>query len=247
MLKFDRRYTLLIAQLVTPFITILALWKYATFPLVALSLVMWFMMRCVGSVITYHRIHGHMSHTMHPVVEFICTALGFYGSLSSPMQFCSVHTNHHKYTDTDKDPHPYNIIGWKVMFPVFWYDAGKAAGDLRTVVRLRRNKIANFFHDYYWYLLPLPLLLILISWNAFLFAYVVPLGMTLWSLGLSTLNHDKNGGAKYMGELFGILTLGEHHHEWHHNNPSDTSGEGWLNMVINLIATKRVVEKKRTG
>lgn len=239
----DRRYPLFLAQIITPFVAAWALFTYATVSLVALSIVMWFLMRCIGSVITYHRIHGHQSHAMHPAVEFICTALGFYGSLSSPLQFCSVHTLHHKHTDTEKDPHPYNILGWKVMFPIFWNDSGTNAGDLRTVVRLRRNKIANFFHEYYWLLLPLPLLLCFISLQAFLFGYVVPLAMTLWSLGISTLNHDHEGGAKYMGEIFGILTLGEHHHQWHHDHPNDTTGEGWLNNVIELIATKRSVKK----
>lgn len=243
MLLVDRRYVILIAQLITPFIAAWAIFYYATIPLMILALVMWFLMRCIGSVITYHRIHGHNTHAMHPVVEAICTALGFYGALSSPIQFCSVHTHHHKYTDTEKDPHPFNLKGWKVLFPIFWNDSGVAAGDLRTIVRLRKNKIANFFHEYYWLLLPLPLLLIFISWEIFLFAYMVPLAFTLISLAISTLNHDKNGGPKYMGELFGIITLGEHHHKWHHDHPNDTTGEGWLNTVIELIAKKR--ERKK--
>lgn len=240
---FDRRYTLFIAQITTPFIAAWAIIYYATIPLIVLSLIMWFLMRCIGSVITYHRIHGHNTHTMHPIVETICTALGFYGSLSSPMQFCSVHTLHHKYVDTEKDPHPYNLLGWKILFPIFWNNSGTQAGDLRTVARLRKNKIANFFHEYYWPLLLVPFLLTLISWQIFLFAYVVPLAMTLISLAISTLNHDKEGGPKYMGELFGILTLGEHHHKWHHDHPNDTTGEGWLNTVIELIAKKREIKK----
>lgn len=235
----DRRYPLFVAQIVTPFIAIWALLTYATIPLIIISIIMWFLMRCIGSVITYHRIHGHSTHVMHPIVEFICTALGFYGSLSSPLQFCSVHTLHHKYVDTEKDPHPYSILGWRVIFPIFWNNSGIDGGDLRTVVRLRRNKIANFFEEYYWPLLLVPFLLIFISWPIFLFVYIVPLAMTLWSLGLSTLNHDIKG-PKYVGELYGILTLGEHHHDWHHKYPNDTSGEGWLNTVIGLIAKKRI-------
>lgn len=234
----DRRYHLFVAQILTPFIAIWAIYTYWSIPLLLLSLLIWFCMRCIGSVITYHRILGHNTHSMHPIVEFICTAFGFYGSWSSPLQFCSVHTLHHKYVDTENDPHPYNILGWKVMFPIFWNNSSVTGGDLRTAVRLKRNKIANFFDKYYWPLLLLPLLLILISWKIFLFAYIIPLSMTLWSLGLSTLNHDENG-PKYKGILFGIATLGEHHHKWHHDNPYDTTGEGWLNTIIEVIASKR--------
>lgn len=237
MSKIDKRYTLFAFQVLGPFISAWALWQYTTLPLLLLTAVMFFLFRCVGAVITFHRILGHRTHKMHPWVEFVCTALGFYGSLSSPIEFCASHVHHHKYTDTWDDPHPYKLMGWKVMFPIFWNNSGPNGGDVRTVVRLLRNKNAKFFHTYYWYLLPLPLLLLFISPQIFFFGYFIPMTLTLWSLGLSTLNHDENGG-KYMGILFGILTGGEHHHKWHHDNPGDTTGEGWLNNIIELIAYK---------
>lgn len=237
MSKIDKRYFLFGAQITTPFIAIWALLYYGFSVWLLASLVVFFLMRCVGSVITYHRVLGHRTHIMHPVVEAICTAFGFFGSLSSPVEFCASHTNHHKFVDTEKDPHPVKYLGWKTMFPIFWNESGPDGGDIRTVVRLRRNKIAYFFHRYHWMLLPLPLLLLLISVKVFMFFYLIPLALTLWSLSLSTLNHDKNG-PKDMGTLYGILTAGEHKHVWHHTNPHDTSGEGWLDTVASLIAKR---------
>lgn len=236
MIKIDRRYILATSQIILSLIGIWGLLVYSTWYLILLSLMVFFLMRVVGAVITYHRIHSHRTHTMHPVVEFICTAFGFYGYLISPVEFAALHTHHHKYNEKDGDPHP-STLGWKRMFPVFWEKSGRSAGDIRTVVRLRRNKITNFFYKYFWFLVPLPLLLLLISVPVFLFGFVIPSALSMWSSSYSTLNHDANG-AKNMGFVFGILSGGEHMHKWHHEHPYDTSGEGWLNVIINLIAKR---------
>lgn len=239
MVKFDRRYALTTVQLLGPFISIWALIAYGTWWLIGLSLIMFFLMRTVGSVITYHRIHGHRTHVMNPTMEFICTALGFYGTFTSPVEFCAQHVSHHKYADTDKDPHPHMILGWKTLFPILWNNSGPESGDIRTVVRLRRNKITNLFYEHFWIMVSLPLILLVISPVLFFFGYLIPFTLSVWSAAISTFNHDENG-PKNMGMLYGIITGGEHMHKWHHDHPYDTSGEGWLDKVINLIAKKRV-------
>lgn len=233
----DRRYVLTVVQLLCPFITLWALLSYATLPWLLVSIVMFFLMRTVGGVITYHRIHSHRTHKMHPVVEFISTALGFYGSFTSPVEFCATHTNHHKYVDTDKDPHPHVLKGWKTLFPLLWNDSTPSSGDIRTVVRLRRNKITNLFYEHFWIMASLPLLLLLVSIQAFFFIYFVPFTLSIWSAAISTFNHDESG-PKNMGLWYGIISGGEHYHKWHHDHPYDTSGEGWLHSLIKLITLK---------
>jgi fatty-acid desaturase len=233
----DRRYVLFLAQITTPILLVLALIFFATPLWVTVSVIMFFLYRGVGVTITYHRIHAHGTHQMHPIVEAICTALGFYGSLSSPIAFCATHNTHHKYEGTIKDPHPPNLIGWKAMFPLFWNGKAPTYGyDLKTVVRLKKNKIVMFFEKHYWKLLLLPFLLLFISLEAFLFIFLVPVSISLLGLAVSVFNHDKEGNAKNQGVLFGLITAGEQAHEWHHKYPWDTSGEGFLNKAINLIA-----------
>ena len=235
--QIDRRYVLTAVQLFSPVVALWAILTYSSPMLLFVSAVMFFLMRTVGGVITYHRIHSHRTHKMHPIMEFIGTSLGFYGSFTSPVEFCATHNNHHKYVDTEKDPHPYILKGWKTMFPILWNDSTPTSGDLRTVVRLRKNKIANLYYEHFWIMIALPLLLLLISTEAFLFVYFVPFTMSIWSASISTLNHDQNG-PKNMGFLYGIISGGEHYHKWHHDNPGDTSGEGWLNTIIKLITIR---------
>lgn len=232
----DKRYVLIVTHLFSPIAILLGIY-YFSWPFLIITLIMCFLMRTVGTVITYHRILGHRSHKLHPYVEFICITLGFYGTLASPIEFCASHTLHHKYTDKEGDPHPYSL-GWKKAFPIFWYDSGPSGGDIKTIVRLRRNKIANFYHEYYWYLIFVPLVLLLVSFKLFLFAFLLPMTLTLISTSLSTMNH-KESGPDNMGILFGILTGGEHHHVWHHKYPGDTSGEGWIHNIANFIAIKK--------
>jgi len=175
---------------------------------------------------------------MHPVVEAICTTLGFYGGLITPIGWCSMHINHHKFADTWKDPHPPTLLGWKALFSVFWNDSGPNSGDLKTIYRLSKNKICVFFEKYYWPLLFAPLLLFLISPQAFWFGFLIPSVLSTWSLHITVLGHDQTG-PKYKGLLYGFISMGEHHHKWHHDHPNDTSGEGLINNIIKMIAVKR--------
>ena len=239
---FDRRYVLTFVQLICPIIAAWAIYTYATLPWLIAAVAMFFLMRTVGGVITYHRIHSHRTHTMNPIMEFIGTALGFYGSFTSPVEFCATHNNHHKYVDSHKDPHPHTIIGWRTLFPLLWNESGIKDGDIRTVVRLRKNKITNLFYEHFWLMLTLPFLLLLVSVQAYFFLYFIPFTFSIWSAAFSTFNHDENG-PKNMGFWYGIMSGGEHWHKWHHDHPYDTSGEGWLNTAADFIATKRVVKR----
>lgn len=236
--KIDRRYALTAVQLLGPFVALWGLITYSTPIWIAVALVMFFLMRTVGGVVTYHRIHSHRTHQMSPPVEFICTALGFYGSFTSPVEFCATHNNHHKYVDTEKDPHPHTLIGWRTLFPILWNESTPSHGDVRTVVRLRKNKITNFFYQYFWPLTFAPLLLLLISPQVFFFVYFIPFTLSIWSAAYATFNHDEDG-AMNRGFWYGIVTGGEHMHKWHHDHPYSTEGEGWLNTVANLVARKR--------
>ena len=157
---FDKRYMFTAFQVVSPFIALWALITYGTFPLIALTLVVFFLMKCVGHVIFYHRIITHNTHVVHPIVRWIGTALGFYGSLITPISWAAMHINHHKYADTWKDPHPPTLLGWKAMFSIYWNDAGPNSGDLKTVVRLRKDKPSMFFEKYYWSALIIPSVLL---------------------------------------------------------------------------------------
>jgi len=47
-------------------------------------------------------------------------------------------------------------------------------------------------------------------------------------------------GPKDMGFWYGIISGGEHMHKQHHERLFDTSKEGWINTITDIIATKKV-------
>lgn len=233
----DKRYVLTAVQLIGPIIAIWAMFQYFTLLWFVASLVMFFLMRMIGGSLFYHHIHCHRTHSVHPIIEYIGTALGFYGSLIPPAEFCITHFNHHKYADTDLDPHPYGKQGWRTLFPILWNVNDQV--DFKSVIRLRRNKVVTLFSDKYWVLVALPLLLLLFSLPAFLFLFLIPCTLSIWSASISTMNHDENGPIN-RGFWYGIVSGAEHMHKNHHDHPTDTNEQGWIVALADLIFTKRV-------
>jgi len=186
-----------------------------------------------------HRYFAHNQFTASKTYEIVALYLAMLAGSRSPLGWIGAHRIHHQYSDTEKDPHSVKHMGWKVMYPILWDTGGPTGGDLRTVVRLMRNKIALFFHRNHFVLLAIPYLLLFVSVELFFFGYFIPASASQWAASYATLNHDENGPVD-RGLLYSIFTGGEHKHIWHHNNPGDTSGEGWLNTVANMIAKKRV-------
>lgn len=228
----DKAKFLFALQILLPPLAVICIALQGTILWVTLAILIFFLMRCIGYTLTYHRVITHQTHKLRPVVEWIGLTLGFYSSMSTPLEAASTHINHHKYMDTEKDPHSPKYIGWKAAFPLFWIDKDK--GDLRTILRLSKNPRVMFFQKYYWILVFLPLLLLLVSFKAFIFIWLVPTAASLVTLSWSTFNHDETGPIN-RGIIFGILTGGEHHHKWHHNHATNTSGEGFVDTILNFM------------
>lgn len=232
MIKFDKRYVPAFLQTVGFAVSVWAVASMATIPLLLCSVVMFYLYTLIGVVITYHRILAHRVGKMHPVVEFICTGLGFFGTLVSPVLYVGAHINHHKFMDTERDPHSPHHLGWKTLFAILWVEGG----DMKSMLRMRRNKISNFYDKYSYPLLFVPLILLI--WpKVFFFFWLIPMVASLWSQHMTTHGHDENG-PKTMGLLYAIFSCGEHHHRWHHDHPNDTSGEGWIHYITKLLTVR---------
>ncbi len=75
-----------------------------SWPTVVLALVLTLMS---GLSITcgYHRLFSHLTYKAHWTVHLLFAVFGagvFEGSI---LEWCTDHRNHHRYTDTDKDPY----------------------------------------------------------------------------------------------------------------------------------------------
>lgn len=68
----------------------------------------------------YHRLFSHLAYKSHWSVRLLFAIFGAAAFEGSILEWCTDHRNHHRYTDTDKDPYNakagfwYSHIGWLI-------------------------------------------------------------------------------------------------------------------------------------
>ena len=144
-----------------------------------------------------HRIFTHRHFAWSPKMNMFGQFLFCMLNLGSPAVYSAVHINHHKYSDTEKDPHPPN---WKALFSL-WDD--KFRPDIKT---LKKNKPLDYFYDTYFH----------IAWVSVIFTPWLVVGGHWHSKLVTTLVHI--GGKPKNIPLAYPLLFGEEMHERHHNN-----------------------------
>lgn len=189
----------------------------------------------MGITAGYHRLCSHNSYEAHPVIRLILVLLGAGAFQGTVLEWCTDHRNHHRYTDTDKDP--YNIkkgfwyahMGWLLVF-----DTRKR--DYSNVTDLMYDPIVRFQHKYYPFIAILmcfgPATLIATLWGDALGGFVI--GSVLrcvvnhhLTFSVNSVCH-KFGKASYSDKQSGkdhwitaLFTLGEGFHNFHHQFPID--------------------------
>lgn len=67
--------------------------------------VVFYVWHILGVVVGYHRLLAHRSFRCPKFVEYFFVMGGYLAFESSPIWWATLHRAHHRYTDTDKDPH----------------------------------------------------------------------------------------------------------------------------------------------
>jgi len=162
----------------------------------------------------FHRLFCHQSFKPARGWETflaVLATLTFYGST---IQWSGLHAAHHKYSDTQRDPH---FTGWSYLL---WKRNANDNVEFRVISRISKSKLHAFLHRNY--LLPFLLLLIVGAFNPklFVFGYLIPLGWLHLVNGLhQVLAHDRQG-PRDLGLLeIPLFMGGEWHHAYHHKNP----------------------------
>lgn len=182
-----------------------------------------------GGSIGLHRVfaHGHIVPTWFRWFSGVMATLIGAGSI---IQWIALHRHHHKYADTDLDPHSPKR-GFINLILLRANPLCKPALPLREM----RDPFYQFFHYSYWFWhLLITILLLLFSFDAFLMFYAVPSALTMMWIVFSVYyivhkdggyrNFDTNDSSKNIGELiFWTLTAGEALHNNHHANPKNPS------------------------
>ena len=181
--------------------------------------------------IMYHRYYAHKSFKFKSeLLRKILSILTIAGGTGSYITWAAIHRCHHRFSDTDKDPHGPNnhslkdhiLLNFTIPPNVYKY-----ATDLL------RDPFNKFLHKNYW-LIYLPSLIILCAINLHL-AFILlafPTTINLLNSYLSTYtlhkkipgnykSHDSKDNS-YNNRLINIFTLGLNGlHNNHHSDPSN--------------------------
>ncbi|KAK9106808.1 hypothetical protein Syun_022819 [Stephania yunnanensis] len=135
-----------------------------------------------GITLSYHRNLAHLSFKLPKLLEYLFAYCGAHALQGHPIDWVSRHRFHHKYTDTERDPHSpregfwFSHINW-----IFDNDhAYQKVGKRKNVADLRKQAFYRFLQSSY--------LIHPIALGALLFRFG-GLPFLVWGMGVRTVTY----------------------------------------------------------
>jgi stearoyl-CoA desaturase (delta-9 desaturase) len=126
-----------------------AVWFTGTPPVALLLFVICYLGRMFGLTAGYHRYFSHRAYKTSRWFQFILAWLGCMALQKGPLWWAANHRGHHKYSDTDQDPHSpikrgvwWSHIGWVISTQ---YDETNWS-TIRDFSRFRELRWMNALH-----------------------------------------------------------------------------------------------------
>ncbi|MGB6976322.1 MAG: fatty acid desaturase [Gammaproteobacteria bacterium] len=183
----------------------------------------------------YHRLYSHKTYQAAWPLRLMLLLLGAGTFEGSALEWCTDHRNHHRYTDTDKDP--YNIKAGFWYAHIGWiFRLNPDARDFSNVEDLNKDPLVYLQDKYY---VPIALFMGFILPMAIAMLWGDPWGGLLIGGALRMcVNHHFTFAINSVCHYFGkktysdrqsardnwftaFLTLGEGFHNFHHQFPLD--------------------------
>lgn len=163
----------------------------------------------------YHRYYSHGSYKCSKVWQYLFGYIGTASLNTSPLEWASVHRAHHKFSDTENDPHEST---WR-HFLDFKDRTGITAP--KSLIVLLRDPVHRFFvNNSALIALVTAGILLMISFEVFLFVYMLPISAFLFNSYLHNILAHTNKQPRNLWALEFIIPLcGEWAHRLHHDNP----------------------------
>jgi stearoyl-CoA desaturase (delta-9 desaturase) len=197
----------------------------------------------IGMSGTFHRLLSHKSYVAPKWWEYFGTLCATLGGTGSSIGWCAVHREHHRFTDTERDPHcPHHHGVWWVQFLSMFH-----VPHVRYVPDLLRSHFHMSVHKYYWAIhLVYATICYVIEPFAVVYMWLFP-SFVLWHAGssINTLSHmlgwqDHDSDDTSTNHwLTGIFMWGEGWHNNHHATPTQMNfGEKWWQIDVTYYVLK---------
>ena len=181
-----------------------------------IALMMYFILNGLGMIMTYHRLLTHRTFKCSKWFEYLMTFITTFSFTGSSITWIAIHRKHHKYADTEKDPHSPDHMGWwrVQFFTAFAEVEGRYATDLM------RDKFHLWQHKHYIKICLAGIALAFIISPMFLVYFVLfPSALTLFFGTLILSTAHKNYKPRSIFWL-GLVTFGDAFHDVHHDDPN---------------------------
>ena len=220
------------------------IWNYLDYRLI----IVWFMTQLLGIVginMAYHHLVAHKSYKTNKFWKIILTYFGGLSTQAGPNEWALIHLTHHRYTDTERDPHTPNLSGNKVLgmlraaLPVLMTIT---ITDTKVNLMARKSfedPIYRFF-DYthmLWFHGTWIGIYYFFGFDWLMLTFVFP--VALCHIGETIINcfHFDLESVRRNAWLWNILIVGAGYHAKHHDNPRDYTTDWPVSKIIDIIKT----------
>ena len=231
--------TLLAGQLIAQVTAIASLFLFPwTLPTALIALFVYCSIM-LGITMGYHRYYSHRAFKMPKWIEYYLLFFAHIMMVGPAITWVANHREHHKYVDTEKDPHSPHYRGWLMAY------FGQVLIDInfKFVKDLLKDNLHRMQVKYYWHVVGVwALLLAIIDPYALLYAWLIPAGFAKL-IGSLVFTFSHRGKKAHSDTWVGIITLGEGFHEAHHVNartalwhPLDLGGQliRWIDRDVKV-------------
>lgn len=244
--------------LLAHFVPLLAVFTGVTKRAVILGIVLYFT-RMFFITAGYHRYFAHRSYKLGRVAQFVMALGGLTAVQQGPLWWAAHHRDHHRYTDTDRDPHsPQHGFWWSHMG---WIISGRFDDtDYEAIEDFAKFPELRWMNDHYIVgAVGLGLASFLIAgWSGLVVGFF---GSTvvLWhaTFAVNSFAH-LIGRRRYAttdssrnNVVIALLTLGEGWHNNHHHHPTSArQGFQWWEIdisyqILRILSALRIVKGLR--
>lgn len=185
----------------------------------------------IGVSAGYHRLFSHYAFKVSRPIKLFILWCGMISAQGSPFWWAAVHRGyHHRFTDTEKDPHS-PIHGFWHSYCLWLFSIKEKDLSIRSIVDLMKDKDLIFAHRYYHQILALSHIIVaFISIELWFFFMALPAFLTFHSYCIQTSlqhvayigyrNFDTKDNSTNNLALF-PLVFGDAWHNNHHNDPGN--------------------------
>ena len=214
--------------------------------------ILYWITACWGVTLGYHRLLSHRSFTVPIWLARFFATCGALSAEYGPITWAGIHRQHHKYSDTDPDPHDMNKGFWWSHIGWMFVDVPAEKEAYRYTADLRKDPYFRWL-DKYFLFLQIPLGFFLFSlggWSYVLWGIFLRLTVVYhvtWLVNSATHTwgerpydtEDNSRNNKWVA----ALTFGEGWHNNHHAYPSSAK-QGLLSGQIDLTWYHIVILKR---